>query len=360
LILQKLKKGIILGRRGFEQGRTVLFSKDWRLKNKFEVPREIFFNNYWENVAKTVGAEIDSVGYGYYRLKRDGKTTFVRRGEVMLDDHITLNIAGNKPLVHQLLKEQGYTVPEYLEYDLSSLSSAESFMQERNGNFVVKPASGAAGGWGITTKINSASRLRHASNKASAFSGKLIIEQELPGENYRLLYLNGDFIDAIKRDSPGVTGNGTNTLKELINKENENRLNASVPYALSPLTMDLDCLYTLADRGESLNDVPPAGKTVTVKTTTNQYSRYENHSVVDKIHPSIVDYGREISKVINVTLSGVDVMMTDCSLPLEESGCVVNEINTTPGLHHHALVSDSEKEVAVGPRIIEYIFDSMT
>ncbi len=358
-MFQKLKKGIFLGRRGFEQGRTVLFSKDWRLKNRFEAPRDVFFNDYWTKVAASVGADIDSVGYGYFRLQRDGKTTFVRRGEVMLDDHITLNIAGNKPLVHQLLKEQKYAVPEYHEYDLSSISSAESFMNARGGNFVVKPASGAAGGWGITTKINSTNRLRQSSYKASAFSSKLIIEQELPGENYRLLYLNGEFIDAIRRDSPGVTGDGISTLQELIDQENEARLNSSTPYALSPLTTDLDCLYTLADRGASLEDVPDKGERVEVKTTTNQYSRYENHSVVDEIHPSIVDYGREISKVINVTLSGVDVMMTNCTLPLVESDCVVNEINTTPGLHHHALVSDQEKEVAVGPMIIDYIFESM-
>jgi len=358
-MFQKLKKAIFLGRRGFEQGRTVLFSKDWRLKNRFEAPRDVFFNDYWVKVAQAVGAEIDSVGYGYFRLKRDGKSTFVKRGEVMLDDHITWDIAGNKPLVHRLLQEQGYETPDYLEYELSSISEAESFMRKHDGNFVVKPANGGAGGWGITTKINTISRLRKASYKASAFSGKLIIEKELPGQNYRLLYLNGELIDAIRRDSPGVTGDGISTLKDLIRIENETRLNSTIPYALSPLTVDLDCQYTLADRGDTLNNIPAKGERVEIKTATNQYSRYENHSVMDKIHPSIVDYGREISKVINVTLSGVDLMMTDCTRPLKESECVVNEINTTPGLHHHALVSNSEHEVAVGPKIIEYIFEQI-
>ncbi len=357
-MLKKLKKGFFLGLRSIEQGRTVLFSKDWRLRNQFERPRSIFFNRYWNNVAEGVGAEIDFVGYGFFRLRRDGKTTFVRQGEVMLDDHITLNIAGNKPLVHQLLKEQGYLVPEYVEYDLSTLSKAKEFMRKCGGNFVVKPASGAAGGWGITTKINSAVRLYHASWKASAFSGKLIIERELPGKNYRLLYLNGEFVDAIRRDSPGVTGDGKSTIKELIDKENAMRLNSKMPYALSPLTVDLDCKYTLSDRGLSLNHIPADGERVEVKTTTNQYSRHENHSVLDEIHPSIVDYGRKISNAINVTFSGVDVMIEDCTLPLKESGCIVNEINTTPGLHHHALVSDPEKEVPVGQKVIEYIFSS--
>lgn len=359
-MISKLKKGIYLGRRGIEHARVIFLSEDWRLRTKFEAPREVFFNSYWHKVAESIGADIDSVGYGFFRLHRSGKTTFVRRGEVMLDDHLTLNIAGNKPLMHQLLKEQGYVVPEYLEYCLESISTAEQFMREHGGNFVVKPASGGAGGWGISTKVNSASRLRQTSQKASAFSGKLIIEKELPGENYRLLYLDGEFIDAIKRDAPGVIGDGTSNIKGLINKENEARLSADEPYALSPLTMDDDCRFTLEDRGASLEDIPGKSERVEVKTATNQYSRYENHSVRDMIHPSIIEYGRDISKIINVTFSGVDVMMTDCSVPLEESGCVVNEINTTPGLHHHALVSSSEKEVAVGPLIIEYIFDQMS
>lgn len=358
-MLNNLKKGYYLGRRRFEQANTVLFSEDWRLRTRFEAQRDVFFNAYWPTVANAIEAKIDSVGYGFFRLERDDKTTFVRRGEVMLDNHLTLSIAGNKPLVHKLLKEKGYVVPDYLEYNMSTLADAKKFMQQKGGNFVVKPASGAAGGWGITTKINNSDRLLKASHKASAYSGKLIIENELAGQNYRLLYLDGEFIDAIRRDAPGVIGDGTNTLKALIRIENERRLTTTKPYALSPLTMDLDCQYTLADRGESLNDIPASGKRVEVKTTTNQYSRFENHSVREEIHPTIVDYGRDISKIINVTFSGVDVMMTDCTKPLAESGCIVNEINTTPGLHHHALVSDSNKEIAVGSKIIEFIFDHM-
>ncbi len=358
-MIEKIKKGFFLGRRGLERGHAVLFSKEWKLRNQFEVTREKFFDNYWVTLADQIGAEIDSIGYGYYRLNRDGKTTFVRRGEVMLDDHITLGIAGNKPLVNKLLNEQGHLVSDYLEYDLSTTSLAKSFMSKHSGNFVVKPANEGAGGWGITTKVNTFSRLNKSSNKASAFSNKLIIEKELPGENYRLLYLNGELIDAIKRDSPGVTGDGTSTIESLIDKENRTRLDSTVPYALSPLTVDLDCKYTLSDRGSSLNDIPAEGERVEVKTATNQCSRFENHSVMNEIHSSIVDYGREISKVINVTLSGVDLMMTDCTLPLNESGCVVNEINTTPGLHHHALVSNSTQGISIAPIIIEYVFEQI-
>ena len=64
--------------------------------------------------------------------------------------------------------------------------------------------------------------------------------------------------------------------------------------------------------------------------------------------------------MINVEFSGVDLMIEDHSLPLQESGCVVNEINTTPGLHHHALVEDEQNATRVGQVVINYIFDKLS
>ena len=358
-MMSKLKKIYYLGRRTYQQVLFVAFSDEFRSRRPFNGLRQVYFKDFWQKIAKEASAEIDSVGYGFYRLKRDGFSTFVRHGEVMLDDHLTLDIVGNKPLVYKLLIEKGFHVPDYFEYEMSNLSDAEQFMQARSGNFVVKPASGTGAGAGVTTKVNSVSRLHKASAKASVFSCKLILEQEIEGLSYRLLYLDGEFIDAIRRDSPGVIGDGRSNLKCLVAKENKKRLMTSTAFALSPLIIDLDCKYTLMDRGISLKHIPGNGEKVVIKTAANQYSRDENHSVRDIIHPSIIEFGSELSKVINVSFSGVDLMIKDCTKPLSESGCVVNEINTTPGVHHHELISKSEKAVPVGSIIIEYIFKQM-
>ena len=358
----KLLKGAALTRKTAERVVQRLALKERQLYSQFDARRSAFFKSYWGNIAKTVGAQIDDIGYEFFRLKRNNLTTYVQHGQVMIDDHLTLSLAGNKPLVHKLLVEQGYTVPSYLEYGLDEIPKAWQFMQQQQStNFVVKPAKGGSGGRGITTKIDSKPRLTQSSYKAAIFSSnnKLIIEEELPGDNYRLLYLDGEYIDALRRESPTVSGDGNSSIKTLIDKENKTRLQSTQTLALSPLTLDLDSLFTLSDQGISSKSVPEKGHRVTVKTATNQYSKHENHSVKNEIHTSIIDYGREISKAINVRLSGVDLMIIDHKAPLEKSGCVVNEINTTPGLHHHALVSDTNDELAVGPVIIDYIFDQM-
>jgi D-alanine-D-alanine ligase-like ATP-grasp enzyme len=349
---------LLLIRRAFELMRSKMPSAERTLEKRFETLRTSFFESYWSGVARDLGASIDAFGDGFYRLSRGGKSTFVRQGEVMIDDHLTLRIAGNKPLVNRLLHEQGYTVPAFVEYDLRNMAEAIRFMLDCGGNCVVKPASGAAGGRGVTTKINHSSRLRQASYRAAIHSSnaKLMIEEEHAGGNYRLLYLDGRFIDAIRREAPTLVGDGRSTIQTLVDRENVDRLREG-NLALSPLTLDLDARYTLAEQGLSARDVVPSGTRVRVKTASNQYSRKDNRTVKDSVHPSIVDFGRDVSRVLGVTLSGVDLMLKDHTLPLHESQYRLNEINTTPGLHHHALISNDSSEVTVGSVIVDYIFN---
>jgi len=354
------RQEILSARRTFELVRARMPSRQRMMERRFEALRSGFFNNYWREVAQDIGADIDAVGDDFYRLSREGQRTFVRQGEVMLDDHLTLRIAGNKPLVNRLLQERGYPVPEYLEYELRDIEKAVRFMHNCGGNCVVKPASGAAGGRGVCTKINSRSRLLQASCKAAVYSSNaaLMIEKEHAGANYRLLYLDGEFIDALRRESPTLTADGHSTVQKLVERENASRLREG-NRALSPLTLDLDARYTLAEQGLSSREVAAAGARVQIKTASNQYSRSENRAVKDSIHPSIIDFGREISRVLDVTLSGVDLMLKDHTVPLHESHCQLNEINTTPGLHHHALVCNTEFEEKAGSIILNYIFDKM-
>lgn len=343
-------------RRVLELLRARIPSDERRLEQRFEALRARYFCHYWMEMCREIGAELEDVGDGFYRINRGQKWTFVRQGEVMLDNHLTLLIAGNKPLVNRLLKEQGYAVADFLEYDLHNIEKALSFMQASGQNCVVKPASGAAGGRGVSTKINTRSRLLQASCKAAAYSSNacLMIEKEHTGGNYRLLYLNGKFIDAIRREAPVLTGDGRSTVQKLVEKENESRLQDG-DRALSPLTLDLDARYTLADQGLSVRHVAASGEPVRVKTASNQYSRNDNFSVKDTVHPSIIVFGQKISRAMGVTLSGVDLMLADHTLPMHQSHCHLNEINTTPGLHHHALIANSAHEVKAGAIILDQL-----
>ena len=107
-----------------------------------------------------------------------------------------------------------------------------------------------------------------ASYKAAIHSSnaRLIIEREYPGHNYRLLYLDGEFLDAIQRESPGVIGDGAGNVAQLVEKENRLRLESVETRALSfhasPSIAAASCSCTTGspaadDAGSPVMPAPP-------------------------------------------------------------------------------------------------------
>jgi cyanophycin synthetase len=171
------------------------------------------------------------------------------------------------------------------------------------------------------------------------------------------LYLNGKFEDAIRRDPPIITGDGKSTIKQLIEQTNNIRLNSKPFSALSPLTIDDDLIKTLEKNKLKLKDIPADKKVIVAKSVINQNSYKENHIVRNEIHPDIIKLGAEIVKFFGIELGGIDIISESITEPLEKTGGVVNEINTTPGLHHHDLVAETEHKIQIGEKVLQYIFN---
>ncbi len=315
-----------------------------------------FYIKYWADASNAIGASIDDVGYGCFKIIKGDKKTYVRNFNVMLDDNLTLNIAGNKPFVLKILKEHEFQIPRFLEYKIDQLAKAELFLESIKKNAVVKPASGTGAGRGVTTYINDIKKLHKASIFASSFCDTLLIEEQVEGDSFRLLYIEGEFIDALRRDPPVVIGDGKSKIKQLIEQENNKRIKSDEILTFHPLIIDMECKLKLKEQGLNINSVLDINQKVVVKKVVNQNSSFENHVVRDEIHPSIVLTGQKIVNELGITLGGIDVITSDITVPLQQAGGVINEINTTPGLHHHSLVFEKDKILPIGEMVLNYIF----
>lgn len=316
--------------------------------------RDRFYRDLWQETARRLDATVEDVGYGFLKIAVNSHATFVQEARVMLDNYLSLRIAGNKPLVHRMLTEQQFPVQDFCEFDIHHLDKAWQFIQRAGAPCVVKPAAATGAGNGITTKIRRFAQLRRAALWAATFSDKLLIEKEIPGHSYRLLYLNGDYIDAVRRNPPHVEGDGIRSIRALVHQENQRRLNGTIR-ALSPLTIDYECRLCLTEQGRRLSDVPAAGERVSLKTVVNQNAATENETVTHEVHSDIVAMGAKIARLFQLELVGVDLITTDITRPLRETGGVINEINTCPGLHHHYLVRNRENGSDVASSILKFI-----
>lgn len=315
--------------------------------------RSDFYARMWRHAAGKLSAEIVSLSDEFFEIRLGERRTRVHQQFVMMDDPVTLKIAGRKPLVYRLLGREGMPVPPYCDFTLDRLEEALKFLRKEEGACVVKPAWGTGGGVGVTTGVRTENELIHAAAYAAVFSPHVMVEQQVEGDMYRLLYLEGELIDAVRRLAPRVVGDGRSSIRSLIEEENRRREKKRI--AQGPIPLDLDCRTTLRNAGVTLDTVLERDRSLVVKTVTNQNSENENESVLDLISEELMRDGAQAAAVLGVHLAGVDVITKDPSVSLKKSGGVINEVNTTPGLHFHYEICNSERGVNVALRIIEHL-----
>jgi cyanophycin synthetase len=174
-----------------------------------------------------------------------------------------------------------------------------------------------------------------------------MVEQQVHGDVYRLLYLDGVLIDAVLRRPSAVVADGKSTVRELIRLENEARLKTGPNLAHALIVIDTDVRSTLAGQGLTLSSVPTKGTRITLKMVINDNSQHDNYNAKHLLCMSIIRDGAAAAAAVGVRLAGVDVITPDPTMPLAESGGVILEVNTTPSYHHHYYKRDGSYPVAV-------------
>jgi cyanophycin synthetase len=306
-----------------------------------------FYDRIWREAATEVGASIRPLGAGIAEIALDGVETRVNGNMSAIDDPVTLTIAGDRALTYRLLAETGIRTPRYAEFTLPEIDRAIAFMESAQGDCVVKPTRGTGGGRGVTTGVRRRSHLALAAAAAAVYGDDLLIEEQLDGADYRLLYLDGVLIDAFVRKPPTLIADGRSTITRLVQLANDDRLNNGARLSQVLLTVDQDMRRTLEKQGFSLRSIPPPGTVVTLKTVVNENCGADNATATNLLCESIVADGTRAANALQVRLAGIDVVTPDPSVPLEQSGGAILEVNTTPGFYYHYHKCDGEFPVAV-------------
>lgn len=327
---------------------------------RFQDLRRRYYDQFWHRVGEEIGAGVRKWDAGFTRLTRNGRVAIVRGPELRIDDHLTLDLMGNKALTYELMAEQGLPVPRHVRMSVTNLEPARVLLRTSGRPLVVKPNSGTGGGRGVTTGITGTGQLRRAALWAARFDTDLIAEEQVEGASFRLLFLDGHLIDAVRRDAPRVTGDGRSTIASLVRAENRRRREGRPFTALSPLRMDRDAANYLAAQQLAFHDVPEAGETVILKRAANENAASENVVVTGQVHAATAAACARLSLSLGVRLAGVDIIARDIAKPLGAGNGIIGEINTTPGLHHHHLISAPRTGLSVAARILEHMFETGT
>lgn len=202
---------------------------------------------------------------------------------------------------------------------------------------VIKPVDGNHGR-GITVDIqnydDAVVAYHHA--KDSSRSGAIIVEKFITGEDYRLLVVNNVLVAGAIRTPAHVIGDGKSTVQELIDIVNSDpRRGFGHENVLTKITTNELTQTIIKDAGYTLESVIAKDERLILKDTANLSTGGTAEDITDIIHPANVSMAERISKIIDLDICGIDIMTTDISKPLSDTGGAVLEVNAGPGFRMH-------------------------
>jgi len=200
---------------------------------------------------------------------------------------------------------------------------------------VIKPIDGNHGR-GITVNINSYEDALDAFKVAKEVSRRVIVEKYITGEDYRLLVINNNFVAAAKRTPAHVVGDGKSTIEELVEEVNKDpRRGYGHEKVLTAITINDLTKTIIADAGYTTDSVLKEGERLILKDTANLSTGGTAEDLTDIVHPANVSMAERISKIIDLDICGIDIMTSDISQPLSDTGGAVLEVNAGPGFRMH-------------------------
>lgn len=189
-----------------------------------------------------------------------------------------------------------------------------------------------------TIHINTPIDLIAGFKKAKKLSPLVIIEEELRGSLFRATLIGEKLVGVVKRDQPGVTGDGVHTLQELLEEENK-RPERTGPI-FHKIVLDKEGEEELKRENIKMEDMPQKGEVVTFSQKTSRGCGGTTTEVTDIVHPDNIEMLEHVGKFLNDPLVGVDFVIEDITKSWkEEQHCGIIECNSLPfiDLHHYPL-----------------------
>jgi cyanophycin synthetase len=266
---------------------------------------------------------------------------------------IAVGIASDKQLTKTLLEQAGVPVPGGAS--VTKLEDAQRVARRLGGPATIKPLD-ANQGKGVTTTCTTPEEVERAFAHARNYGRHVIVEEFLAGRDYRVLVTGNKIAAASWRRPPCVTGDGTSTVRELVEVENRNPARGDGhTNILTRIPMDDLAAQTLAKQGYGFDSIVPSGVSVDLRGNANLSTGGTAEDVTDLLPEETREICIRAARTIGLDVAGIDVICQDISQPLREQKGGIIEVNAAPGIRMHQYPSRGTPRDA-GAAIVEALF----
>ena len=295
----------------------------------------------------------------FLKLWHKDHVEYVKNGNMTSKDNYVVPLAmANKTVTKKILADAGFPVPAGDEF--TSLEQGLAYYPLIKGKqIVVKPKSTNFGlGISIFQEPASLDNYKKALEIAFAEDTAVLVEQFIPGTEYRFFILDGRCESVLLRVAANVVGDGKHTIRELVAQKNANPLRGRDHR--SPLEIiklgDIEQLM-LTQQGYAPDDILPEGKKVNLRRNSNISTGGDSIDVTETIDSSYQELAAAMATSMGAWACGVDLIIPDKTQPAskEKPHFTCIELNFNPAMYIHTYCAEGPGQ-AITPKILDKLF----
>src|SRR5699024_1646141 len=273
----------------------------------------------------------------FLKLSHENIVEYVRNGNMTSKDTtISHFIMENKTVTKKILAEAGFNVPGGGEYH-SIKEALNHYSNYQNQPIVVKPKSTNYGiGISVFKKYPDKTSYKEALDIAFQEDDTVLVEEFVPGTEYRFFVLNDEVGAVLLRVPANVIGDGKSTIHELIDHKNDDPLRGADHRA--PMAyIEKGAIETLMLKEQDLtfDSIPEKGKTVYLRENSNNSTGGDSIDFTKEMDESYNAIAVGIAKALDVKVTGIDLIIPDYKIPSTEEnpGYSCIEANFNPAMN---------------------------
>ncbi|HMH69957.1 MAG TPA: hypothetical protein VK502_01020 [Candidatus Saccharimonadales bacterium] len=248
------------------------------------------------------------------------------------------DISLHKNKAYDLADSIGFPIPHTVHLINSNDDKMQSRILETFGKVIVKPADSAESR-GLTIDIDSSLKLQKALTYARSVSSSVLIQEQITGKEIRFTVVRGKVVAALLRKMAHVVGDGTSTIAELIQYENEARKQLRFTYLTYP---QLDVTIVGRLQFES-KEVPPMGEVIKLSISPKIREGASIYDVLPQVDESYIALVEKLVSKLDAGFVVVDVFCEAYEEPARIGNYWLIEFNTVPALKLYYACRDGKQ-----------------
>lgn len=299
-----------------------------------ELSTQIFMK---DAIKRGVKVEIIDRKENFLCLTQGDKKEYVKQAtKTSLDAYSTFLIMENKLVTKKILEDAHIRVPEG-DHFTSEEAAKNSYNRFAHTGIVIKPKS-TNFGIGITIFKYACSREDY--DKAIAFAFEhddaILIETFIPGKEYRFFVIGNQVVGILHRVPANVIGDGDKTIRELVEKKNEDPLRGEgYVKPLEKIKLGDTELMFLKEQGLTFDSIIPSNEIVYLRENSNISTGGDSIDFTDDIDEAYKKEAVRAAQAVGAVICGVDMMIKDIHAPFSKEAYGIIELNFNPAIHIH-------------------------